>query len=629
MEALRPTSGPKPPPAQTVPADGGSETEQDTDDEWHGKVLATGKHLASKKEEGAVAPNAGSRRAAAIVVHDSDSDDSNSGLIPSRRPRSLMASRTSGKGKAKETVQTLAIQSQPTLSTLPNRAQLEVERLERQQKRALTAAGADIAQPAAKRARITPTSSSSNPMAARRFESGILLPTPTIQESPRKDGREVITFEELLGVNSKTPDTTLELAVIAAFGTDPNWLMQFFPSDVPVICGMATGEEERGPTTSRPYQNQNWVQTSPHMKARACMHMKYLVLMYKSGRLRVVISTGNLIEQDWTILENAVFIQDVYLKSSNRVGDGSTASSQGHSATDDSFVKILENVLEVTNVAPALKAVREKHPLSRLSTLSDLSTLWDWTHVHAELVASIPGKYQGWKQIRKTGHPRLMCAVEALGLGVSSGSSKTPALSLECGGSSIPAFTTQWVNQFYVSALGNRSALRGHLSLPENKRKQAPYPSGVKVIFPSKRRVLEAGARGGGSLFCTRKKWEAKNFPRNAFYECQSRAGNALMHTKMVVATFSESTRRSSGAADAAGWMYVGSHNFTSAAWGNLSGTEDAPVLNVNNFELGVVLPLQTPQDIETMCAWERPPKKYRGDDVPWFLDEARTLLGQ
>ena len=33
----------------------------------------------------------------------------------------------------------------------------------------------------------------------------------------------------------------------------------------------------------------------------------------------------------------------------------------------------------------------------------------------------------------------------------------------------------------------------------------------------------------------------------------------------------------------AAGWAYVGSHNFTPSAWGTLSGSSFSPVLNVCN----------------------------------------------
>ena len=36
----------------------------------------------------------------------------------------------------------------------------------------------------------------------------------------------------------------------------------------------------------------------------------------------------------------------------------------------------------------------------------------------------------------------------------------------------------------------------------------------------------------------------------------------------------------------AAGWAYVGSHNFTPSAWGTLSGSSFNPILNVRRFLL-------------------------------------------
>jgi tyrosyl-DNA phosphodiesterase 1 len=35
------------------------------------------------------------------------------------------------------------------------------------------------------------------------------------------------------------------------------------------------------------------------------------------------------------------------------------------------------------------------------------------------------------------------------------------------------------------------------------------------------------------------------------------------------------------------GWAYVGSHNFTPSAWGNLSGSAFTPILNVRLFTSG------------------------------------------
>lgn len=36
------------------------------------------------------------------------------------------------------------------------------------------------------------------------------------------------------------------------------------------------------------------------------------------------------------------------------------------------------------------------------------------------------------------------------------------------------------------------------------------------------------------------------------------------------------------------GWAYIGSHNFTPSAWGNLSGSSFNPVLNVSPVTIGL-----------------------------------------
>lgn len=79
-----------------------------------------------------------------------------------------------------------------------------------------------------------------------------------------------------------------------------------------------------------------------------------------------------------------------------------------------------------------------------MKSISDLSKRWDWSNVTAELVPSIAGKWEGWKKIKtfgyfcdvinpsnsssRTGHPRLMRALETLGLATN----KTQNLVVEC-----------------------------------------------------------------------------------------------------------------------------------------------------------------------------------------------------
>ena len=134
--------------------------------------------------------------------------------------------------------------------------------------------------------------------------------------------------------------------------------------------------------------------------------------------------------------------------------------------------------------------------------------------------------------------------------------------------------------------------------------------------------------QGGGTVFCRRKQWSAKNFPRGQFYDSKSKGGQVLMHskvtsahkcrgsfsniicTKMIIAMlqdnpFSSKKRQEVDFSEteddtddeiqvvepAAGWAYVGSHNFTPSAWGTLSGSSFNPILNVSHFFLKKRMP--------------------------------------
>lgn len=87
----------------------------------------------------------------------------------------------------------------------------------------------------------------------------------------------------------------------------------------------------------------------------------------------------------------------------------------------------------------------------------------------------------------------------------------------------------------------------------------------------------------------------------------------------MIIATW---TGGNSNAGDGVGgWVYLGSHNFSRAAWGTLNSDGQGLKLHCNNYEMGVVLPLSS-DDIEAeadkLATWTRPPRKYGARDVPW-----------
>ncbi|KAI0944736.1 hypothetical protein AcW1_002374 [Taiwanofungus camphoratus] len=359
-----------------------------------------------------------------------------------------------------------------------------------------------------------------------------------------------------------------------------------------------------------------------------------MLLFYKSGRLRIVISTANLIELDWRDIENTVWLQDLPARS----------SPIAHDPKAEDFATAMIRVLRAVNVAPALiSQLRNGHPNLPMQRLEDLRTHWDFSKIKVHLVPSIAGKHEGWPKVILAGHTALMKVLKDMGATPEKGREMT----LECQGSSIGTYSTQWMNEFYCSARGESA--QSWLDQSKARRAKLPYPP-VKILFPTLRTVRESalGEPGGGTMFCRRNQWVAAKFPRELFHQSKSKRGKVLMHTKMILATFckpSINLHRSAGSSredsemeneengsdfeqsvqtKLAGWVYVGSHNFTPSAWGTLSGSAFNPTLNITNYELGIVMPLKSGKDADRIACWERPSKKYiLGKDEPWIQAES------
>ncbi len=60
--------------------------------------------------------------------------------------------------------------------------------------------------------------------------------------------------------------------------------------------------------------------------------------------------------------------------------------------------------------------------------------------------------------------------------------------------------------------------------------------------------------------------WDAPSYPRHLFHTAENKRGAIPQHTKQMIAL------RDPGKAGGrhAGWMLLGSHNFTQGAWGKL-----------------------------------------------------------
>ncbi|KAI6046592.1 hypothetical protein EDC04DRAFT_2628561, partial [Pisolithus marmoratus] len=129
-------------------------------------------------------------------------------------------------------------------------------------------------------------------------------------------------------------------AIISSYSTSVSWIYEFFDPRMPVI--MVAQPDSSGQARIKNILP-NWVVTVPFLRnGHECQHMK---IFYETGRLRVVMSTANLIDYDWRDVENAVWLQDI----PSRI----QCNPHDPKITDD-FPSIMQHVLRAANVRDAL-----------------------------------------------------------------------------------------------------------------------------------------------------------------------------------------------------------------------------------------------------------------------------------
>ncbi|KAJ7851502.1 hypothetical protein B0H14DRAFT_2444939 [Mycena olivaceomarginata] len=494
------------------------------------------------------------------------------------------------------------------------------------------------------------------------------------------------------------PRDELAFVILSTFIVNAEWIHSFFDPATPVVLVTDPAMSGGDPEAWRPALKNifpNWVRVCPPLTGgggRGCMHMKYMLLFAKSGALRIVIGSANLIPAEWRHIENYVFIQD-FPPATPGV---ETVKLRAGEKPTEAFPAVLVAALRATGVEEALAMmIRQGHTALPFPTLvpsadtakagtksTALERGWDWSRVRVTLVSSVPGKWEGWagpRGVLKTGQTRLLRAVQALGCSNVKSKGKGKETMEECEleldylTSSIGTYSVPWVAVFRLCAGGRAQALRAYLDRGQKRVRAISPPLPVppssclsrSLIRRSPRRARRAsstptletvrgtvlGEAGAGSMSCRRAQWAkiavliADPTTGLQMWDAQSRSGGVGMHTKMILGTLrcasaqdddiKNETESEGGSdvkiVDAAGkplrgphaWLYVGSHNFSVSAWGALSGSGFNPVLNVVNYELGIVLRLERPEDVDAAVAWERPARKYIEGDVPWILQDS------
>ena len=231
----------------------------------------------------------------------------------------------------------------------------------------------------------------------------------------------------------------------------------------------------------------------------------------------------------------------------------------------------------------------------------------------AHIVASWPiqSVARGWSNMEEAGLSRLGHVARALCPTIE------PSLRMEAQGSSLASYDRRWLEQFYLLACGYPTSI-----LPlTSKRTENPSPEFVQavgiqdwppiqILFPTQSYVEHKsveGRKGGGCFFGKPDDFHRRQL-RGLFAQPISERGHLLIHAKSILVTNDTYSN---------GYVYLGSHNFTRAAWGTVSGTPEHPTQSLSNWELGVVLPLSH-KDAWDAILYQRPAQPYGAHDAPW-----------
>lgn len=246
---------------------------------------------------------------------------------------------------------------------------------------------------------------------------------------------------------------------------------------------------------------------------------------------------------------------------------------------------------------------------------------YDFDYAAAHLVASWPVApvARGWAQMEQAGLARLGSVIRRFSLPYSR------HMHLEAQGSSLAAYDRRWLEQFYLIAQGHDPV--GLLPITPRQGDSASLEfsqaTGLQgwpdmyILFPTQSWVEHQsieGRMGGGCFFGRASEFKKKNW-HHLYAQPISHRGYMMMHAKTILAQWDDPS---------VGWVYVGSHNFTRAAWGTISGSRDQPTQSISNWELGIVLPLDSTNiEGESMDAipYRQPVTPYSPSDTPWDVD--------
>ncbi|KAJ2084038.1 hypothetical protein H4R24_000387 [Coemansia sp. RSA 988] len=383
------------------------------------------------------------------------------------------------------------------------------------------------------------------------YPDGVVRLTHMMGE--KEDRNSCLTFRDLI-----QPDK-LRKALLTTFVLDMEWMMPHFNPKTKLVivksynpkceaCGASQSDSGRVTIVHPEFGKQRY----------PIMHSKIMLLFY-DNYVRFVASSANLIEIDWSILQNIVFIQDVRLDpkknfAPTEFGTTLTQALRDLSAPEQVVSQIIH--MDLSRVAV--------HIVTSVPTVEGRSKF------HADAYGLVRLSQIG-RQLRQQRNG-------------ANGADVLDPMNTEvfCYGSSMGRLTNKFLCDFFCSAMGvswnelqqksgNRATIRN-------------IAQRVKVGFHTNNQG-NTNKFGPSSRVCIKFNpdfFYADTYPVSTLHKIEPAVSDTLVHAKVVLMR--------TGSDRLHGWMYLGSHNFTPGAWGHMRNTGRSRFF-VNNYEFGVILP--------------------------------------
>ena len=370
-------------------------------------------------------------------------------------------------------------------------------------------------------------------------------------------------FYSLFEVNSNSsslqiPFSQVESVLFLTFAVSREMYHPLVSRGIPVVLVSDCSSNIAESIIQNDEKYPNLIRFYPRKKifeyAYSSFHPKLILIKFKQF-LRVIIGSGNLLEQDWIVWEN-VFISQDYPAS--LIESTHSFPSQINQYLSFTLRSSTEFLLTFIN----LNIKQYDFDSQQFHLISSLPARWKYDPVENYGLNRL-------KQINQTNKPNVKFTFENM--------------SIYYLASSVGNLNTKLILDF-ASCFLEDNKMAKKMTYEEKSKIMEKF----HVLYPSESYVENSkfGPKSASCLFLDKEIYDSFKFQKKALkkYNKKTKDKKSLIsHVKMFIVSNSKGTINDDTI------IYIGSHNFTTAAWGKFE--LDNSSVFVSNYEMGVLIP--------------------------------------